>query len=70
MKNGQLLMDLTDEQCEKVVGGVGIGNSPPESAGFIGWFGDGDHGLFGAGRVPAHIEAGESGNIIIVSEPA
>ncbi len=50
MKNEQLLMDLTDEQCEKVVGGVGAGAKP--GAGAKGWFGDGSHGLFGTGHFP------------------
>ena len=73
MKEEQLLIDWSDEQCEKVVGGVGIGATPGTSAGVQGWFGDGegppdpsDHGLFGAGFMPAHIDAGKSGNRIIV----
>jgi hypothetical protein len=37
MKNEQLLIDLSDEQCEKVVGGVGRGTSGGNSAGFFGW---------------------------------
>ena len=72
MKN-ELFTDLNDDQAEKVIGGVGIGDSPGDSAGVQGWFGDGegppdpsDHGLFGAGFVPAHIDAGKSGNRIIV----
>ena len=39
MRKEQLLTDLTDEQCEKVVGGVGIGATPETSAGVNGWFG-------------------------------
>ncbi len=58
MKNEQLLMDLTDEQCEKVVGGVGrlFGEGGPgggAGAGEAGWFGGptGNHGLlFSAGQ--------------------
>ena len=37
MKKKQLLTELTDEQCEKVVGGVGRGSGPGSSAGFFGW---------------------------------
>jgi len=66
MKKKQLLTDLTDEQCEKVVGGVGIGASPGESAGVAGWFGNGPHGLFGAGKTPGSMTAGKSGNNIII----
>ena len=73
MKEEQLLIDLSDEQCEKVVGGVGIGDTPGSSAGVQGWFGDGegppdpsDHGLFGAGKVPGSMTAGKSGNNIII----
>ena len=36
MKKEQLLTDLTDEQCEKVVGGVGRGDAGP-GAGVRGW---------------------------------
>jgi len=60
MKNKQLLMDLTDEQCEKVVGGVGRnggGQGGGAGAGTQGWFGNGsgppdpsDNGLFGSGQ--------------------
>ncbi len=66
MKEEQLLMDLSDEQCEKVVGGVGIGANPGESAGVAGWFGNGPNGLFGAGKVPGSMTAGKSGNNIII----
>ena len=66
MKNEQLLIDLSDEQCEKVVGGVGIGADPGSSAGVQGWFGDGDHGLFGADKSPGNLLAGKSGNNIII----
>ena len=43
MKNEQLLIDLSDEQCEKVVGGVGrLGpNFGGAGAGTQGWFGNG-----------------------------
>jgi hypothetical protein len=37
MKKKQLLTDLTDEQCEKVVGGVGAGTTGGNSAGVRGW---------------------------------
>ena len=53
MKNEQLLMDLTDEQCEKVVGGVGRaggGQGGGAGAGTAGWFGNGPNGLFGSGQ--------------------
>ena len=73
MRKEKLLTELTDEQCEKVVGGVGIGATPGSSAGFAGWFGNGapppgpeDNGLFGAGKVPGSMTAGKSGNNIII----
>ena len=73
MKKEQLLTDLNDEQCEKVVGGVGIGATPGSSAGVAGWFGNGgppeddsDNGLFGAGKWPGSMTAGKSGNNIII----
>ena len=55
MKKKQLLTELTDEQCEKVVGGVGVGPKP--GAGINGWFGGSppgnDTGLAGsAGFMP------------------
>ena len=72
-ENTSLWNDLTDEQSEKLVGGVGIGATPGMSAGVQGWFGNGegppdpsDHGLFGAGFVPGGMTAGGSGNNIIV----
>lgn len=37
MKKQQLWIDLSDEQAEKVVGGVGVGDVP--GAGINGWFG-------------------------------
>ena len=51
----ELWDELSDEQSEKVVGGVGAGTSGGNSAGFDGWNGngnraDGDQGLFGAGQ--------------------
>lgn len=54
MKKEQLLTDLTDEQCEKVVGGVGrngVGPDEGAGAGTEGWFGGigGSHGLAGSG---------------------
>jgi len=56
MKKKQLLTDLTDEQCEKLVGGVGF-NNRNAGAGVQGWFGNGagppdpsDNGLFGSGQ--------------------
>ena len=63
MKEEQLLMDLTDEQCEKVVGGVGIlgPNFAGAGAGTQGWFGNGagppdptDNGLTRAGFTPGN----------------
>ena len=55
MKKELLFTDLSDEQAEKVVGGVGLGTTGGNSAGFAGWFGgtnaaDGDQGLSGAGQ--------------------
>ena len=56
MKKKQLLTDLTDEQCEKVVGGVGrvLAGGSPAGAGVAGWFGGptGTHGLASAGFTP------------------
>ena len=55
MKKQQLWIDLSDEQAEKVVGGVGIGATPGSSAGVNGWFGGpsaGTNGLFNAGFTP------------------
>jgi len=79
MKKEQLLTDLSDEQCEKVVGGVGIGNlsGAGSSAGVQGWFGNGagppdptDNGLFGAGFMPGYMTT-PSGNVIwIPTKPA
>jgi hypothetical protein len=70
MKQEQLLTDLTDEQCEKVVGGVGIGPNPGGSAGFNGWGAGGSvtegHALFHAGKAPGSMMAGKSGNNIII----
>ena len=72
MRGVQLLTDLSNEQCEKVVGGAGIGAEPNLSAGFAGWFGgfrnhaDGDQGLLKAGKAPGDLTAGASGNNIIV----
>ena len=69
MKNGQLLMDLTDEQCEKVVGGVGriVVGGPMPGAGLNGWGAPGTpsagHGLINAGFSPPGVPmmAGSSG---------
>ena len=51
MKKQKLFTALTDEQSEKVVGGVGRGPAP--GAGVNGWGADetpsAGHGLFGAG---------------------
>ena len=67
--------ELSDEQSEKLVGGVGIGPTPGESAGVQGWFGTGDgpqgpedNGLTKAGFTGAGtdiFDAGASGNTII-----
>jgi len=56
MKNKQLLMDLTDEQCEKVVGGVGSdvpAGAGGAGAGTVGWDGSGSTGLRGSGPFSA-----------------
>ena len=58
--------ELSDQQCEMVVGGVGAGPFP--GAGINGW-GCGScpsagHGLFSAGFVPGSLEAGNSGQTI------
>ena len=72
--------DLTDEQSEKLVGGVGVCTDHDSdcgaggSAGVQGWFGNGgppannpaNHGLFGAGFAPGSMIAGGSGNKIII----
>ena len=56
MKKDQLWTELSDEQCQKVVGGVGRGETPGTSAGFNGWGAapnpSAGHGLFSAGFVP------------------
>ena len=61
MRNQKLFTDLTDEQAEKVVGGVGStvpAGAGGAGAGTVGWFGDGpggignplNHGLDGSGQ--------------------
>ena len=53
MKKKELFRDLSDEQAEKVVGGVGAGARP--GAGINGWFGGpsaGTNGLINAGFSP------------------
>ena len=72
MKNEQLLTDLTDEQCEKVVGGVGRlfgegGPGGPAGAGEAGWFGGptGDHGLLSAGQGFCPFPAVQHGNATV-----
>ena len=74
MKKKQLLTDLTDEQCEKVVGGVGVGVGGG-STGFFGWGTNPKSaarptGLINAGFTPPGVqfEPGESG--LTVSIPA
>jgi len=50
MKKEQLFTELSDEQAEKVVGGVGVGATP--GAGINGWGAGGPaagHGLINAG---------------------
>ena len=60
--------ELSDQQCEMVVGGVGSGPFP--GAGKNGWgipgTPSGGHGLFSAGFVPGPLEAGNSGQTITV----
>ena len=74
MKEEQLLMDLTDEQCEKVVGGVGITGDrfAGAGAGTQGWFGNGGpppgpdtKGLFGAGFTPGNMIAAGPNMIMV-----
>ena len=71
MKNKQLWSDLSNDECRNVVGGVGIGDTPGESAGVNGWGAppnpSAGHGLFSAGFIPGHMTAGESGNTIIIA---
>jgi hypothetical protein len=70
MKNEQLLIDLSDEQCEKVVGGVGKGASPGSSAGFFGWGtspnqSDGPNGLFRAGFTPGDFNPNSTPSVVV-----
>ena len=69
MKKQKLFTALTDEQSEKVVGGVGQGEAIA-GAGTQGWFGNGsgppdpsDNGLFGSGQFsgPVPKSPGKSG---------
>ena len=79
MKEEQLLMDLTDEQCEKVVGGVGIKGGPNDGgagAGTRAWFGNGmgpqdpsDNGLTRAGFIAPGGEIMAGPNTIGVPGP-
>ncbi len=67
MKKGQLFTELNDQQAEKVVGGVGIGADPGDSAGVNGWGappGSG-HGLFNAGFKAGHSITAGPNNIIV-----
>ena len=62
--------DLTDEQSEKLVGGVGIGPSGGNSAGRFGWGLAGDpsegHGLCGTEMLVPLVELrGKSGNLVV-----
>ena len=66
MKKKPLLTELTDEQCEKVVGGVGRGDSGP-GAGVNGW-GDGptgSTGLFSAGFTPIDLNPNSSVRVVV-----
>jgi len=70
MKKKQLLTDLTDEQCEKVVGGVGRGSTPGSSAGFFGWGTSpnqsaGTNGLFRAGFTPGDANPNSAVPVIV-----
>ena len=74
MKKEQLLMDLTDEQCEKVVGGVGITGDgfAMAGAGTQGWFGNGsgppdpsDNGLTRAGFLPGTMKMAGPNHIMV-----
>ena len=63
--------ELTDEQSEKLVGGVGAGTTGGNSKGFNGW-GAADtpsegHGLFGAdqGFGPTVVEHGANGTSVV-----
>ena len=69
-ENTSLWNDLTDEQSEKLVGGVGIGPNPPGSAGVAGWFGGPQvtgeqQGLFNAGFTPGDSITAGPNNIIV-----
>ncbi len=59
--------DLTDEQSEKLVGGVGSGDVP--GAGIAGWNGDGTHGLAGAGFAPPGVQMTVGANDLTVTTP-
>jgi len=67
MKKKQLLIDLSDEQCEKVVGGVGRGTTGGNSAGFAGW-GIGGHGLStapGQNFSPTRVDHGANNTSVV-----
>ena len=72
MKKDQLWTDLSDEQCQKVVGGAGRGDTPQSSAGFNGWGADGTpsagHGLFSAGFKPG-LNPNANGNVWVPNRP-
>ena len=75
MKNEQLLIDLSDEQCEKVVGGVGRlggGQGGGAGAGTQGWFGNGspppdgsNNGLDGAGFTPGDMNSHSAVGVMV-----
>ena len=69
MKKEQLFTDLSDEQAEKVVGGVGIGATPGSSAGFNGWGAPGSpaggHALLSAGFTTGTSLTAGPNNIIL-----
>ena len=70
MNKKQLWIDLSDEQAEKVVGGVGAGPGP--GAGINGWFGGpsaGTNGLINAGFNAPGVKTLRGNSGIAVTSP-
>ena len=73
MTNEKLFVDLSDDQAEKVVGGVGVGVGGG-STGFFGWGTSpnqsaGPNGLINAGFKPPGVTKTVGHNDITVSSP-